>query len=254
MSSIYFEYGTFKHPAGEVYPRRIELIPMKSPQGYRWASRYRFAIGGNFCQDVGTPLTPSTVSTKIAALEAAYVNDYQDFGFRFVDGDVKTPHYIETNAAANLSGNRIVSATWDYQSAAEFANTRTFEIELEAIILQSYSNILEFHETVSEFGDGGTEWTYRPRWSGYPVRENIHQYTPVKLVQKGHIVGLLSHPMPPAPWWPSDEHGPDRIITRSTPSIFGHPSNSKAVGYRTDYQYVFFRAVPTNPTPGVWYS
>jgi len=254
MSAIYFEYGTYKHPAGEVYPRRIELIPMKSPQGYRWASRYRFAIGGNFCQDVGTPLTPATVSTKIAALEAAYVNDYQDFGFRFVDGDVKTPHYIETNASANLSGNRIVSATWDYQSAAEFANTRTFEIELEAIILQSYNNILSFHETVSEFGDGGTDWTYRTRWTGYPIRENISQYTPVRLVQQGEVVGLLSHPMPPAPWWPSDLYGPGKVVHRESPALLGHPSNAKAVNYVTKYRYEFYRAVPTNPTPGVWYS
>lgn len=254
MSSIYFEYGSYKHPAGEVYPRRIELIPERSDRGYRYAARYRMQVAGNFCSDIGTPLTPSDINTKIAAFEAAYTNDYQDFGFRFVGTDAKTPHYIETNASGNLSGNRITNVSWDYQTQAEFANTRTFQIDLEAIILQSYSNIISFSEVVSEFGDGGADWTYDARWLGYPVRENICQYTPVRLIQKGTVVGLLSHPMPNPPWWPDDEHGPSRIITRHYPEVFGHPSNSKAVFYRTSYHYEFRRAVPTNPTPGVWYT
>ena len=254
MSQIYFEYGSYKHPAGEVYPKRIELIPQVSEQGFRWASKYRMQIGGNFCDDVGTPLTPALVNTKISQLEAAYVNDYQDFGFRFVGTDVKTPHYVNTNDVNNLSGNKIVSASWDYESPAEYANTRTFTIELEAIIKQSYSNILAFHETVSEHGDGGADWTFRTRWQGLPIREEISQYTPVELVQEGMVVGLSSHPMPPAPWWPADMYGPGKIVRRKTPMILGHPSAARAVYYATYYRYVFFRATATNPTPGIWYT
>lgn len=254
MSQIYFEFGSYKHPPGEVYPARIDLVPARSDQGYRWASRYRMQVAGNFCDDIGTPLTPSTVNQKILDFESAYDEDYKDFGFRFVGTNTKTPHYIETNNQFNLSGNRVVSASWDYQTPAEYANTRTFSIELEAIILQSYSNILEFHETVSEIGNGGADWTYQTRWQGYPVRENLSQYTPVYLVQRGVVVGLTSHPQPPAPWWPNDEHGPSRVITRHSPKVLGHPSNSKTVHYATEYKYEFRRAVPTNPTPGVWYS
>lgn len=254
MSQIYFEYGSYKHDAGEVYPSRIELIPDRSDQGYRWASRYRMQIAGSFCDDIGTPLTPTTVNQKIIALEAAYAQDYQDFGFRFVGTNVKTPHYIETNAAGNLSGNRVVSASWDYQTPAEYANTRTFQIELEAIILQSYSNILTFKETVSEFGTGGPDWTYQARWQGYPVREEISQYTPVHLVQRGFVVGLTSHPQPPLPYWPDDEHRPSRVITRMSPIVLGHPSNARAVQYPVSYEYHFRRATATNPTPGIWYA
>lgn len=253
MSDIYFEYGSFKHPAGEVYPRRIELIPQHTPQGFRWASLYRMVVGGNFCSDIGTPLTPATVATRVSELEAAYVGDYNDFGFRFVGTNVKTPHYIETNAAGNLSGNKVISASWDYMTPAEFANTRTFEIQLEALILQAFSNIVEFQETVAEIGTGGPDWTYRARYQGYPVREDITQYTPVELVQKGTVTGISSHPQPPAPWWPADEHGPSRVIVRHTPKVFGHPSNARAVLYTTEYKYHFRRAVPTNYTPGIWY-
>jgi hypothetical protein len=49
-------------------------------------------------------------------------------------------------------------------------------------------------------------------------------------------------------------YGPGKVVHRESPAIHGPPSNSRAVNYVTKYHYEFLRAVPTNPTPGVWYS
>lgn len=252
MSGIYFEYGSYKHPVGEVYPKMIEMRPIVSERGYRWAYDYRMQIGGNFC---GRPqLTPGGVDSRILALEAAYNDDYKNFGFRFSADDSKTAHYIETNDTFNLSGNKVIQANWDYSGPSELANTRSFAITLGAKIASSYSNIIDFFETVSEEGTGGPDWTYRTRATGIPLRQDIHQNTPVVVTQQGRITGLISHPAPPPPWWPSDEYEPGRVVTRTTPRLHGHPSFAKATHYTTLYRYVFLRPVATNLTPGVWYT
>lgn len=249
---LIFEYGGYRHERGEVYPKMIEIVSVESDRGYRWAFDYRMDIAGNFCAAPDAPLTPATVNTKIAALQAAYLNDYANFGFLFADLS-RTSHYLETDAADNISGNKVLSRSWDYQSPAEFANTRSYGIRLGARIFSSYSSILYFQESVKQIGTGGPQWTYRPRWQGAPIREDIHDQTPVELIQSGVIVGAQSHLQPPPPWWPDDEQQNLRYVERISPRLHGHPSFNRATHYVVKYAYTFLRATSPNQNPNVWY-
>jgi hypothetical protein len=249
---LVFEYGSYRHEQGEVYPRAIEIIAQESDRGYRWAFDYRMEIAGNFCQAPDNPLTPATIDAKILALTAAYGDDYQNFGFLF--GDLtRTSHYLETDDARNLSGNKVLSRSWDYQSPAEFANTRSYAIRLGARVKSSYSSILYFQETVSQRGTGGPRWTYRERWQGDPIREDITEQTSVELVQSGIIVGLDSFLEPPEPWWPDDEQEEFRYIQRISPRLHGHPSFSRVTHHTVRYAYRFLRAASPNQSPNIWY-
>lgn len=253
MSGLKFKYGSHVHPAGEVYPQIIEARPVFSDRGIRWATDYRMSVAGSFCADPGEPLDAAGVDEKIAELDSAYLEDYKDFGFLFPD-DSPTEHYLATNATNNLSGNRVISRSWDHRSPAEFANTRSFSITLGARLLESYSSILYFHETVSQRGTGGPRWTYRERWSGTPIREDITEKTPVELIQRGIVVGTTSSIAPPGPWWPDDELQEFRLIVRESPRIHGHLSFSRATHYVTRYTYRFLRATTPNQAPNVWWS
>jgi len=249
---LIFEYGSYRHERGEVYPQMIEIMSVDSDRGYRWAFDYRMQIAGNFCQAPDNPLTPATIDAKILALTNAYGDDYRDFGFLF--GDLtRTSHYMETDHVDNLSGNKVLSRSWDYQSPAEFANTRSFQIRLGAKVFSSYSSILYFQETVSQRGTGGPRWNYQERWQGEPIREDITEKTAVEIYQRGIVVGANSFVQPPPPWWPDDEQQEFRYIERVSPRLHGHPSFAKATHHTVRYSYKFMMAVSPNQNPNIWY-
>lgn len=253
MSGIYFQYGDYIHPAGEVYPQLIEARAVDSDRGYRWALDYRFQIGGNFCRDPNTPLTPELISTRIAELEAAYSDDYKDFGFKFANG-TNTSHWVESDNTFNLTGNRVLARSWRYDSQAELANTRSFSITLGCRILANFSSVLYFQETVSQVGTGGPRWTFRERFQGIPIRKDITERTPVLLTQRGIIIGATASISPPQPWWPSDEQEDQRIIERVSPRLHGHPSFGKFTHYGVKYAYQFARAESPNQSPNTWWQ
>lgn len=254
MSGLVFKYGSYSHPAGEVYPQIIELRPVVNDRGVRWAIDYRMQVAGSFCADPATPLTPSDINTRIAAMRAAYGWDYQDFGFYF-PGTPATPtdHVLETNHTANLSGNKVISTSWDHQTPAEFANTRSFTISLGARLLSSVSSVMYFREVVSQRGTGGPRWTFRERWQGIPIREDISENTPVYLTQRGVVVGTSSSIAPPPPWWPTDELEEFREVERVSPRHHGHPGFDRPTHYVVQYAYYFARATSPNQNPNVWY-
>jgi hypothetical protein len=254
VTSLYFEYGDYKHPPGEVIPSVLEVRPVFSERGIRWASDVHLTVEGSFCRDPNSPLDPDAVGLKIIDLNTSYGQDYKDFGFRRVEDDTVTPHYYATDDQFNLSGNRVTSRSWAYKTPAEYANTRSFSITLGARYLDEYSSVLYFHEVVRQLGTGGPKWTYKETWNSLPYREDIHTYTSVRLVQEGMIVGSTFSVAPPPPWWPEDEHQDQRLIVRESPRLHGHLSFAKATHYVTRYRYVFERAASPNQNPNIWWQ
>jgi hypothetical protein len=251
MSGLVWKYGSYQHPVGEVYPQLIEARPVLSERGFRWATDVRMTIAGSFCRNPVTPLTPSELSGMIASLDAAYKDDYQDFGFLLPDGS-PTAHFVYNNDVNNLSGNKVISRSWQYLSAAEFANTRSFQITVGARFVESYSEILYFKERLSLTGNGGPSWDYRARWRGAPIREEVSEKTPVTIVQAGTVFTLSSSPSPPDPWFPGSEQGEFRFVERIGGDIHGHPSFERATHYGLRYQYVFKMSNVPSTRPNFW--
>jgi hypothetical protein len=245
-------WGNYEHPAGEVYPKSIEVVPAFTEDGVRWASRVRYEVGGTFCIDPQSEFDPPQVNAKIAEFNSAYGVDDQDFGFKLADG-TPTAHKIETNNELNLSGNKVYSRSWDYIDPNEFANTRSFTVVVGALMLESYSTLLAFKEEVIQIGNGGPNFTYRAKWQGVPTLDIVSERTPVKLIQRGHYETLTPNVGPPAPWWPDYEQGQYRVWHSRGGRHHGHPSFNKATHYRYEYSYTFLMPLPpSHPTLGYY--
>lgn len=255
MSSngLIWYYGNYEHPPGEVYPQKIEVRPLSSDRGLRWAYIVRTQVAGSFVNQ-SPELDAAGVNSRIATMEQAYRYDYQDYGFKLSNGAL-TQHHLNTDDPFNLSGNKIVHRSWDNMWPTEFANTRSFTVTLESIIQQSEHRILFFSETTQRIGNGGPTWRLYNQWNGTPVREEITNTSKVYHVQRGTIVGLDTWPTPPDPWWPLEEQQWRRTITQASPRLHGHPSLARATHYALSYTYYFERgnSDPTSPI-NTWFT
>lgn len=234
-----FFYGGYTHPAGEVYPRRIEVRPVKSQRGVRWASEYRIEIGGDFVRGDGVAggLTRDEVKARVDLLNQTYKYDYRDCGFILPD-DSKVQQLL-TDDIDNLSGNQVIFRSWDNVLPTEWANTRSFTVVISALFRESYSNILYFSETLTQHGTGGPRWVKRNLWSENPQREVVAAKTKIHIVQSGVIQGTSGYIALPSPWWPDDEQTWRRTIATTGPRYHGHPSFDRGTHYTKSYQYHF---------------
>jgi hypothetical protein len=245
MSSdgMIFQYGDYQHEKGEVYPQKIEIRPLLTEDGVRWASDYRMSLAGSFVNQ-SPELDAAGVNTKIGEIEEAYRFDYKDAKFLLPDGVTETEHRMISDDPFNLSGNRIINFSWDNRYPTEFANTRSFSVTIQARFLQSYSSILYFHETVQRIGTGGPMWRIYNRWDGTPFKEFISTESKVYHVQRGIIIGQSAWLPAPEPYWPDDEQVWRRSITQASPKFHGDLSFIKGTHYAKSYAYFFERVGP----------
>jgi len=211
----------------------------------------RYQVGGQFCRELSNPLDPPAVDGLIQNMISSYTDDYQDFGFYLPDGS-PTAHLIRNDDDFNISGNKVLSRSWLYQTPTEFANTRSFAISLGARYLESYSPILFFSERIGIRGTGGPAWQYRARFTGLPIREEVAERTPVTVTQRGRVVGTTEMISPPPPWFPDSEMQEHRYIERVSPRLHGHPDFNKATHYELLYSYVFQMAQVPGTQPNYW--
>ena len=248
---LIFYYGAYEHEKGECYPAGIEYRKVPDEHGVRWASDYRYVIKGSFVNQ-SPELTDQQVGAKVAAMEAAYLEDYEDFGFKYSDG-TDTPHKVLTDDALNLSGNKVVNFSWDNTFATEMANTRSFTITLQARFQEAYNEVVSFNERVEKIGDGGPIWRMYNLWNGTPYKEFIHNESKVLHVQTGRIVGLFDWPAAPTPFWPDEEQTWRRRIVQYSPKHFGDLDFDKGRLYVKEYSYFFERNGDTPFIPRYWY-
>lgn len=239
MTGLKAFYGSFSHDAGEAYPKLIEAVPVLSDRGRRWATDYRITIEGQFCNDPRTPLTPALIDAKIDALDAAYINDYRDFGFLYWNDSawVPTQHYMRNDSDYNLSGNKVLRRSWVHRDPTEFANTRTYNVTVGARYRESYSTIVDFKESFQFRGNGGADWILRGKWQGEARRDDLTELTPVHIIQSGYKVTLDPFPSANPPWFPDNMRGPHQTIYRFSPTSHGSnlPNRNTHYGVRWTY-------------------
>jgi hypothetical protein len=246
--SYTFHYGTYDHPNCEVYPKRIEVRPVRTRDNARWAMHYRMEVAG----DLVGHATPAEVTAEIALMDAAYANDNLDAGFKL--NNVWTPHYLNSSSALNLTGNRVVYRSWDNVLPTELANTRSFSVGIEAVFALGNTGLIEFNEVTTKIGNGGPKWRLYNTWAGDPVKEQICSKSLVKHVTRGRYVSIEPWLAPPAPYWPLEEQQWLRVVQYSSPIWHGHPSG-KYTHYAVDYAYTFERLGPDATTPfNTWFT
>lgn len=245
MSVLQGFYGSHLFDPGEIYPKLIEVVPVFSDRGRRWASDYRMTVGGEFCGDLNTPLNPETIDAKIGTLESALLEDYRDFGFLRFDGTswVPTQHYMRNDSQYNLSGNKILRRSWVHGGPTEFANTRSYNFTVGARFRESYSSIVTMRESVAFYGTGGPDWVYRETWNTPPVRDDLNLHTVVHVVQSGSITALDPYPNPNPPLFPDEERTKLRGIFRTSPNSHGSNLSGRLTHYTVSWTYHMFLAL-----------
>lgn len=248
---LFFFYGAFEHRVGECYPKRVQVRPIHSRDGFRWASEHRLEIGGDLVNPDGGPLTKAEIKDRIELLDATYKLDYFDCGWKQNNGTI-TPHRMLTNDVNSLSGNQVVYRSWDNLLPTEYVNTRSFSVVIRNLFLETYSSVLEFNETVQQIGTGGPVWRKHNLWNGAPLRENLTLTSKVRYVQTGVLVGLTGYESVPGPYWPDDEQQWRRTISSSSPRLHGHPSSTQATHYVKKYTYHFELSAAEAQNPTAW--
>lgn len=208
-------------------------------------------VEGSFLSPADDPLDTEAVDAKIRLLDDVYAYDYKDAGFIF-DGGGATGHYLRTDSDLNLTGNRVLYRSWLHKSAAEFANTRTFNVRIGADFMDSTTPLVSYYERVDFMGNGGREWDFVPRWTGDPEYVETAEKTPIRAVQSGSLQSLSPYPDPPAPLWPEYERGSRSRTGRKSPLYHGNPVVRQYTHYTVSWVYYFTFPEPQYKDPTDW--
>ena len=225
---MYFQYGAYQHPPGEVNLTRMEIIPRFNNRGQRFAALNRLHIVGEI-QEIGQ----KDLSAKIAVLINAYVSNGFSAGWYESDG-TPTRHFLDQNQANNMSGVRVFRREWPRGAGDEYATVRTFYIVLEALFYEPQSELMEFNEEIRAIGTGGPLWESIISTTGPVTSQILAQQTPQRLIQTGYVIGGAGyHVAVPSPLFPAWEHGPRRLQRPRQPRFYGKLHR----GYRFDWRY-----------------
>lgn len=197
---MYFKYGSYQHGDNEVMLARYEVFPVRSNLGIRTSTIFSMNVFGEL--QVTTPNATKSqaqdeLSTKITDLIAAYSVDYQDAGF-YKDDGVATPHVLINNHADNITGNIVTRRNWPIGDRAEYASKRSYSISIQAEFRNSYSQVVEYSDSIVRTGDGGSII----RWFNGRTAPSWLVEAPASCVtyrHQGRAVALDAYPLPPVP-------------------------------------------------------
>ena len=250
---MYFVYGTYQHPDHEVNLVKMEIQPIFSPRGDRFASWYKLHIIGEIqltpTEDASArdpnPQTEAInrhtlFNTKIKALIDAYADNYQSCGL-IHDNGTQTKHYLSNAATNNISGNRVLYRSWNRGVGDEYATVRTFYIVLGALFDESDSGIYAYREEVELHGTGAGTWEWVNNQTGIPQQQPKFPFVHQTIRQYGSIVGVNTWALGnvPPPLYPQWEHQDRRVQKYEFPTWHGNQ-------YRLyGYQWSYYMEAPT---------
>jgi hypothetical protein len=237
-------FGNYSHAPNSVALSEVRIRPTRTLRGRRVTSRIDWRFMGELIPDA-TSTTPQAVQddldAKQYALVRAYEDDYKDIGFYKDDGSL-TSLYLATDHPANLTGNLVSFLTFPRGDGAEYAGKRTFAAGVHAEFADIYSQLTEYVDTMTQFGDGGPIYTWHDTPNG-PVSMPQSQSSYVRYVHQGMAVAFDAWPLPPAPLASGANYlSKNTVITRTSPRKYSGFGRWGYYKVEWSYTYVF-------PTP-----
>lgn len=235
------KWGDYEHDQDEVGVR-IQYRAVMDEFGRRMADIHTWHIlGAKHVAIAGThEATQGNVTTALAALEEAYLEDYRDLRLKLNSG-ADTRH---TMLNEDMFGGTHVMAfgymDGPWKMRVEYANMRTFYAIIQGE--QRYGDgLYSWTERLTIKGTGGPKWLYMPQMVGPPIAQVVQTQTPFYYIQEGMAVGRKSYILPPDPLFPSIEHLDQRVVTYSTPSEYRWDKDAAAFEWEkptTRWRYV----------------
>lgn len=241
---MYATYGGFRHADNEANLVQFDAIARYSPRGHRIETTYRAHLVGELIYVGQAALHP-----RIAALIDAYGIVNQSFTYHHDDG-TPTRHRIPADDPNNVTGVRVIHRNWPKGAPAEYANTRTFYLVIEATFRDPEpgiaSPLVDYHQSVEAVGVAAIRRRYLEYDVGSAEEQIVNQLTTQRLHQSGYAVGYSDWPAPPGPLYPDLELTDVRRIRLTTP----HHRGNGFTHYRTDWSYVMESPSAQTATPG----
>lgn len=236
---MYFQFGGYTHPVGQVAISSDARTREYSPRGRLQSIRRRLAISGTIIES-----GQSDITAAINSLAGGYSNSAQGAGLLQADG-APSGHYLF--ASGSLYGIRVLDGPNfnDTMGNGEYATGRSFSVTLEAEYPQATADpLLSYSETISVQGTGGPRIAVIETDTGTPVTEVTQARTTVIVRQQGSAVGYLAPVAPNPPLFPAYLSGPDASVTNGSPS-------KQAPGLNTDYptSWSYQFVLPEAPGP-----
>lgn len=244
---MYFKYGNYTHPAGEIDMVNFTKQRMFSPRNEIAFERHNLTLMGHFCTSEASG--QDAIKAKIEALEDAYLGSaFSDDAVLYQDDGTISAHKLLWADAIN--GVRVQAFSYPKGAGGEYATGRTYQIRLTADYLNTESLIYSFRETVVNLGTGAPVWELVPNFLSQPTKRIIFDYSPKRVIQAGEAVGLTGWPDPvagiPAAILPLWEHQNKRVREFQSPRMHGNKHN---LLYPAKWRYEF--SVP--PSTTAWF-
>lgn len=238
---MYFQYGDYIHPAGEVNLVRFDVHMRPSPRNMRASTVFRMHLEGMFRGD-----TQAEIHARVTALVNAYATDYHDATLYHDDGTPTQYQLLDSHPAA-ITGVRVIERSWPRGGPVEYATQRTFSVTLESELDESpsTSQCLDWHEELKFVGNTGPLWEMVRFPHIKPRRVDICDFTEMRITQRGYSLGSVGYILPFGALWPDWEHKDQRVLIPTTPKFQGKAHRY----YRMDWAYFMELPDYTEGTP-----
>ncbi len=185
-----FKYGTFDFYGRPVKVSRYAENAVRTPRGEVLYNERLLTIEGEVIDT-----TQAGLKTKIAAVNAAVLQDGLDAIVYHMDGTTESAHHIKT--ADTRDATRSLGVEWLDQTRVEYALRRTFRLRFRGTLDPSSVPLyLEYSESL-EWSGGGPRIVWDELLTGNPISHQTAAVTVATLTQSGRAVGVSSYPSPP---------------------------------------------------------
>lgn len=209
--------GFFQFAANTVNVATHWIIKHSPFTGNRYAAEGIMILRGRLLACEG-----STIADQIDEMVDAFSYDGRTLAL-YTDAGVATAHKLPNDVASLVDGPKVTRYSFPRGDRGEYADHRTFFIEVRALYdysdsCDSTSGIIEYHETLRYIGLGGPEWmkaydqsnTLRT-WSGRTL-------TPTRLIQTGYSRGWGGYVLPLDPVESASVHWDQVVIEEGGPT------------------------------------
>lgn len=230
------DYGSYSHDDDEVWFDTSKSVVL-SKRNRRRSIVEQWTIWG-----IKHAASQSALTSALNTMRDAYAIDDQDLLF-YDNSGALTTHGVRVSET--LHGVKVRRLDFVSMGAGRFGvgagddyvTRKKFRLVIQAEVADSSAeNLLEYRESVTQYGTGGPRRLWVTSLTGSPQAQVPVQKTTFRAVQRGYAIGLLGYPTPPASLFsPSvtvseaEEGGVENAIWQSPVTDTGFKINWKYV-------------------------
>lgn len=259
MASMYFQYGGYAHPPGEVQVNSYDRVSNFNDQGFATSVTVTMSLSGiivpTAAQISAAGSGAVAIDRRVREIQDAYALNGKSAALMLPNGAQSA---LAIDSGSSLYGVQVVNGPSFpmERNAAHYATGLPYNITLKAEYgpgnIGLADSFLGSSETIEMIGDGGPITAITLLDNGPPIIDIVSPASPVIVTQSGEasyeMSSLLAPTYPPygVSIWPDALIRPDGIRRNRTKS---RPKQGK-VQYKSTWSYTHqFTRLPFIPNP-----